>query len=96
MPTKEEFYGLIQELRGMLQNPENLKCPCPKPKCEWHGKCRECVAVHRFHKDHVPNCFQQFVNEKLKVLADLFELEAKEKKKTPSEFWDYVRERDRR
>ena len=59
MRSKEEFYSnTVQEIRDVLKNPQNLKCSCPKVKCEWHGKCQECVAVHRYYKDHVPNCFQ--------------------------------------
>jgi len=36
MQTKEEYYTLIQEVRSVLSNFENLKCSCPKTKCEWH------------------------------------------------------------
>lgn len=31
-------------------------CPCQEP-CRWHGQCKECVAIHRAHQDHLPNCF---------------------------------------
>lgn len=34
-------------------------CPCCEP-CRWHGKCKECVAIHRAHRDHLPNCFTSF------------------------------------
>ena len=95
MRSKEEFYSdVVLKIREMLKDPDNLKCPCPKAKCEWHGKCRECVAVHRYYKDHLPNCFQQFVNEKLKAVAQIGELDVTEKEKTPPEYWDYVREQD--
>ncbi len=53
MGSKEDFYSVVQEIRSILKDPENLKCSCPKVKCEWHGKCRECVAIHRYYKDHV-------------------------------------------
>ncbi|MBR3756250.1 MAG: LPS biosynthesis protein [Firmicutes bacterium] len=36
-------------------------CSCEEP-CRWHGNCKECVAIHRAHQDHLPHCF-----EKLKV-----------------------------
>lgn len=32
-------------------------CSCQEP-CRWHGMCRECVAIHRAHQDHLPNCFE--------------------------------------
>ena len=95
MRSKEEFYSeVVQEIRSILKEPENLKCSCPKVKCEWHGKCQECVAIHRYYKDHVPNCFQQFINDKIKAIAQIGELSVHEKEKTPTEYWDYVREQD--
>lgn len=94
MMTKEEYYNVVKQIRAMLAKPENLQCTCPKTSCEWHGKCKECVAIHRYYKDHLPNCFQQFVNEKIKAIASLGELYVYEKEKTPSKYWDYVREQD--
>ncbi|MCK4850971.1 MAG: hypothetical protein KAT11_06460 [Phycisphaerae bacterium] len=94
MTTKEEFYKQIKEIRTILNNQDNLECSCPKIKCEWHGKCIECVAIHRYYKDHIPNCFQQFMNDKIKAVANLVEMEAKDKEKTPCEYWDYVKEQD--
>ena len=57
---------------------------------------QECVALHRYYKDHVPNCFQQFINDKIKAIAQIGELNVVEKEKTPSEYWDYVREQDKK
>jgi hypothetical protein len=94
MRTKEEHYELVLRLRKIAADPEKQKCPCPKVKCEWHGRCLECVTTHRHFKDHVPNCFQQFINEKLKAVAAIGEMNAVEKEQTPAEYWDYVRERD--
>jgi hypothetical protein len=96
MISKEEYYEIIKTNRSILKDPNNLKCPCPKVKCEWHGKCQECVALHRYYKDHVPNCFQQFINDKIKAIAQIGELNVVEKEKTPSEYWDYVREQDKK
>ncbi len=47
-------------------------CSCAKP-CKFHGKCVECVAIHRAHREHLPNCFQSMVNEKLKAVSGLTE-----------------------
>lgn len=33
-------------------------CTCEEP-CRWHGQCKECVAIHRAHQDHLPNCFTE-------------------------------------
>lgn len=40
---------------------ETDHCSCEE-SCRWHGNCKECVAIHRAHQDHLPHCF-----EKLKV-----------------------------
>lgn len=94
MRNKEEFYLLVKDLRKIASDPVKLACSCPKTKCEWHGRCRECVAIHRHFGDHLPNCFQAIFNERLKAVASMGEMEAVEKPKTPGEYWDYVRMRD--
>jgi hypothetical protein len=94
MRNKEEYYELVKEIRTVLSKPENLKCICPKMKCEWHGNCQKCIAQHRYFKSHIPNCLQSIFNENVKEVARIFELDAREKEKTPNEYWDYVRERD--
>lgn len=95
MRTKEEYYELILKLREIASDPANLKCTCPKTKCEWHGRCMECVALHRYHADHMPNCLQQVFNDRLKAAAAIGELLASEKEKTPDDYFDYVKQRDK-
>jgi hypothetical protein len=44
MRSKEDFYNkTVKGIRLVLSNSDNLKCTCPKTKCEWHGKCQEIV-----------------------------------------------------
>lgn len=94
MRTKEEYYELVLENRKIAANPDNLKCSCTQTLCEWYGRCRECVALHRYHQDHIPACFQPFIQAKLKEIVKIAELVAVEKEKTPLEYRCYVRERD--
>jgi len=47
-------------------------CPCPSA-CKFHGKCVECVMIHRGHGDHLPYCFRDMVNRRLMVLSGLSE-----------------------
>jgi len=94
MRTKEEYYQSVQKYRKIINDPENQTCPCQKVKCEWHGKCKECVTLHRANKDHIPNCFQPFIKESIVQLARVVELIPSEKEKTPPEYWDHVREQD--
>lgn len=63
--------------------------------CEWHGKCKECVAFHRYYKNHIPNCLQPIIDEKINALAGVAEMTTQKKAHTPSEYWHYVNERDR-
>jgi hypothetical protein len=94
MMTKEQFYEYVKEIRSVLDDPDNLKCSCPKIECEWHDDYKNCVAVHRYYKEHIPNCLQAVFNDKVKEIVQIFELNATEKMKTPAEYWNYVRERD--
>ena len=94
--TKKDYYKLVIKNRQIAKSPIYTKCPCPKVRCEWHGKCKECIAIHRYHKDHLPECMQQYVNAKLKAVAAIGELEVKHKKRTSSEYRDYVDEQDKR
>lgn len=47
-------------------------CPCKKA-CRYHGNCRECVAIHRAHGEHVPFCMQAMLNERIGQLSALTE-----------------------
>ena len=94
MRTKEEYYELVLENRRLAADPKITACPCPNPLCEWHGRCTECVALHRHHGDHVPACLQPIIADKVKALAATVEMEAQQKEGTPVEYRLYVRERD--
>ena len=51
---------------------EKDHCPCQKA-CRYHGNCKECVAIHRAHQEHVPNCIREMLNAKFKILSGLTE-----------------------
>ena len=38
-----------------------------------HGNCKECVAIHRAHQEHVPNCMRPMLNRKIRLLSELTE-----------------------
>ncbi len=92
--NNEDFYELITEIRHILKNSENLKCTCPNTFCEWHGKCKECVALHRYYGNHIPTCMQPIMKNKVRLLADAVELNVEEKQRSTIEHWQYVKERD--
>jgi hypothetical protein len=39
-------------------------CSCTNKGCPYHGKCMECVVIHRGHRDHLPSCFDSMVAAK--------------------------------
>ena len=47
-------------------------CPCPEA-CPHHGNCFECVQIHRGHRDHLPYCFWDMINERIDKLSRLTE-----------------------
>ena len=95
MRTKEEYYEQVLKNRKLAADPEITRCTCPNTLCDWYGKCKECVALHRFHNDHVPVCLQPIIQEKLKDLVGVVEMTAAKKDGTPVEYRYYVKERDK-
>jgi len=60
----------VAEFQEAYQNKDH--CPCTVA-CRYHGKCRECVAIHRAHMEHVPNCLRSLLNQKICALSELTE-----------------------
>ena len=67
LALQEEFAAAFRE-----EYKEKDHCPCRKA-CRYHGNCKECVAIHRAHQEHVPNCMRPLINKKLKLLSELTE-----------------------
>lgn len=38
-----------------------------------HGNCFECVTIHRGHRDHLPMCLWDMVNERIAALSHITE-----------------------
>lgn len=72
--NREEGLRLQEEFAAAFREEYKNKdhCPCMKV-CRYHGNCKECVAIHRAHREHVPNCLRPMLNEKIKVLSGLTE-----------------------
>ena len=67
LKLQEEFAAAFRE-----EYQEKDHCPCKKA-CSYHGNCKECVAIHRAHQEHVPNCMRPILNKKIKLLSELTE-----------------------
>lgn len=73
LALQEEFAAEFREEYGETNGSANKDhCPCRKA-CRYHGNCKECVAIHRAHQEHVPNCMRPIINAKLKLLSKLTE-----------------------
>ena len=68
---KKEAYEMKMEfLRQVRESGDH--CPC-KEKCPHHANCFECVTIHRGHRDHLPLCMWDMINERLYALSMLTE-----------------------
>lgn len=76
---QEDFVSAFREAYR-----EKDHCPCKKV-CRYHGNCRECVAIHRAHQEHVPNCMRSMINRKIKLLSELTEHTIASEIKAPKE-----------
>lgn len=72
--NREEGLRLQEEFAAEFRKEYKEKdhCSCKKA-CRYHGNCRECVAIHRAHQEHVPNCMRPILNKKFKLLSELTE-----------------------
>jgi len=68
----QEASQLQDEFLQAVQESGDDYCSCPAT-CKLHGKCVQCVIVHRGHGDHLPHCFQRMVNERIAALSTLTE-----------------------
>lgn len=72
---REEFHRLqeefLTEFRESCRTEDH--CPCKVTTCPQHGNCKECVAIHRAHRDHLPACLRDMVNERIANLSGLTE-----------------------
>ncbi len=94
MRTKEEYYEQVLRNRELEKDATVTACTCPNTLCGWHGKCKECVALHRHHGDHVPVCLQSIIEDKIKALAGVVEMVAVKKEGTPLDYRHFVRAKD--
>lgn len=70
--TAREQYAMRMEALQEIRDSGIDYCSCPE-KCPHHGKCEECILIHRGHQDHLPYCLWDMVNERLYNLQRLTE-----------------------
>jgi hypothetical protein len=57
----KKAFGLQDEFLALVKNSGQDHCSC-KTACKYHGKCVDCVIMHRGHGDHLPHCLQAIKN----------------------------------
>ena len=62
--TKAESYKMKMDELNRIKESGVDYCSCPEA-CPHHGKCWECVMLHRGHRDHLPYCMWDMVNERI-------------------------------
>lgn len=50
---REDFTAEFRQAQGKGQN----VCSCTVD-CIYHGRCAECIAIHRGHRQELPNCLE--------------------------------------
>lgn len=88
--TKEEFLGVIKEIREVIASDEHAECSCPNIRCELHGDCYNCVRVYRHFGHHVPRCLQFVLDQKAANISQAIAKEMEKKPLTPNEYYDYL------
>ena len=72
--NRAEGLKLQEEFAAEFREAYKEKDHCPSQKaCRYHGNCKECVAIHRAHQEHVTNCMRPVINKKIRLLSELTE-----------------------
>jgi len=53
----------------ILANKNNTACICPDTDCEWHGNCKDCMGLHRYHAT-IPSCLEIELKNKKEINVD--------------------------
>ena len=92
--TKEQYYEEVVLKNREFVKTHQFRCACPNTLCDWHGKCRECVAIHRCKGKHVPFCLQSMLRDKIEALAGVVECNLDWVNNHPQEHEIYKQEMD--
>jgi len=68
------------EPHEILADERNITCICPDTDCQWHGNCKDCIALHRYHAT-IPSCLEIELMNKKNIDVDHINAVFKHKKK---------------
>ena len=91
--TEDEQYVIKMDALKEIKDSGIDYCSCPN-SCPHHGKCWECVLIHRGHRDHLPYCLWDMVNERIDNMQKLTEgsLKNYDPKNSPCMDFDFEEE----
>lgn len=69
---KKTYQKLEDEFLAQVYAEGKDHCPCHAP-CKHHGDCKACIILHRGHRDHLPYCLHDMINERLDPMIRLVE-----------------------
>jgi hypothetical protein len=69
---RKEAFEMKMEFLRQIKESDIDHCSCAET-CPHHGNCYECVVIHRGHRDHLPYCFWDMINEKLYGISRMTE-----------------------
>ena len=50
-------------------NKNYIECICPDKDCEWYGKCKDCISLHRYHAT-IPECLKKEIYEQKRIVTN--------------------------
>ena len=71
--AREVQAEFVADLHRAIEEEGLDHCSCKSVNCAYHGKCMECIALHRAHEDHLPQCLRSMVNERIRTISALTE-----------------------
>ena len=69
----QEATDLPDEFLAAVKASGEDHCTCQSLGCRFHGRCLECVIIHRGPGDHLPNCVREMDNQRPEGLSALTE-----------------------
>ena len=76
---KKQFFACQDRFLDEVKQSGQDHCSCKAP-CKYHGKCLDCILIHRGHQDHLPECLHGMVNQRLTALTGLTEAKLSDSK----------------
>ena len=65
-----------KKAQEILKDENYSNCPCLISDCKWHGNCKDCVSLHRYHAT-IPECLKEEIEKQKGINIDFINEKAK-------------------